>query len=106
MRPLREAVLKSSRRAAASAQQTDGVVGEHAVRAAAVGNDLDASRKGLDAGGELVDRDRIGARTVSRSELGKGPDVNDDHVTRDEPFRQLAAANLLEPVTVAEVRGG
>ena len=43
---------------------------------------------------------------MSRSELGKGPDVNDDHVTRDEPFRQLAAANLLEPVTVAEVRGG
>ena len=40
--PFREAVLEPSRWAATSAQQADGVVGEHAVRAPAIGDDLDA----------------------------------------------------------------
>ena len=40
------------------------------------------------------------------SELGGGSDVDDDDIACGEPLRQLAAADLLEPVTVAEVRGG
>ena len=83
--------------AAAAAQESDGVVGEDAVRAAAVGDDLDVGGEVLDVGGEPVDRDRTGAGDVSCGVLGLGAHVDDDDVTGGEPFGELLTADLFEP---------
>ena len=104
--PFREAVLETACRAAAAAQETDGVVGEDAVRAAAVGDDLEVRGEVLDVAGELVDRDRAGAGDVPGCVLGLGAHVDHDDVTGGEPFGELVAADLFEPVAVAEVGGG
>ena len=101
--PFGVAVLEPSRSASAAAQESYGVVGEHAVRAPAVGDDLDVGGQFADAGGEAVDRDRSGAGDVTGGVLGGGAYVDDDDVTGGDALGQLGAADLLERAAIAEV---
>ena len=103
--PFRVAVFEASRRASASAQKSNCVVGEHAVRAPAVGDDLDPGGKVPDVVGEFVDRDRSGSGDVAGGELGGGSDVDDDDVAGADSFDEFGLTDLLEPATVAQVGG-
>jgi len=50
-------------------QETDGIVGEHAVRTTAVGDHIDAGRESTELPGEPIDgnRDRAAARSLMAS---------------------------------------
>ncbi len=94
------------RTSTAAAQQSHGVVGHHAIRATAVGDDVDITGNRLQAIGELIDRDRTGTGDVAGRVLGGRADVEHDHVTRRDPLRELGLADLLQPGAVTEVGGG
>lgn len=55
---------------------------------------------------EGVDRNRSGARDVTGSELGGGPDVEDDDSAGDEALCQLSGVDLLDRLGIAEVPAG
>src|SRR5690606_21576951 len=63
--PLEHAVLETERVDALAAQEAYGVVGEHAVGAAAVGDDLSLLTQLVDGGRELVEGEVAGAGDVA-----------------------------------------
>ena len=84
-------------------QETNRVVRVHAVRAAAVRNDLTTARKGTGEIGELVERDRTGARDMAGGVLVDRTNVEDHDAPLLEPRGQLGGGDRLNPVAVAEV---
>ncbi len=105
MSPFGEAVLEAAGASLVASEESDGVVGEHAVWAAAVGDDVDVGGESLDARGEVVDRDGDRASDVSGLVLGCGTDVDNDHLAVSEPFREFVPPDLVELCSVAEVGG-
>jgi hypothetical protein len=82
-------------------------VGEGAVGAAAVGDDLTVARQLGQPPPQLRDRDRDRPGQVAGGVLGGGPHVQDDQaVTVPEPARQLLAGDRLQLVAPAQVGGG
>ena len=101
--PFREPVLQTSSVAPPSAQESDGVVGEHAVRASAVGDDFDIGRQPTDAFGRVDRSGRAGATNVSRRIFGFGANVDDDQGAVVEASGELVSADLFEAAAVPEI---
>ena len=99
----------SSRRAAEAllAQQGHGLVGEGAVGAAAVGDDLPVSGQLGQPPPQLADRDGDRPGQVPGGILGGGPHIQHHQVVAVlEPAGQLLAGDWLQLVAAAEVGGG
>ena len=103
--PFGESVFETSCRTTASAKQPDRVIGIHAVRAAAVRNDLDACGQRLDVGVELVDRDRPCPGDVAGRELGGWPHIDDHDFARRDPFDELFSTDLFESAPIPQIGG-
>ena len=95
MTPFRIAVHQPAGSAAATTQQANCVIGEHAVGTAAVRDHFDVGRKGAEFPSEAVDRDGSRSGDVPGRVLGRGADVEHDHVTDHDAFRQFRAAHLV-----------
>ena len=78
--PLEDPVGGAAGAAAVGGEQSDGVVREHAVLAAAVGDDLAVGREFGDPVGEFLDWDVDRAGQVPAGVFGRGADVEDDDV--------------------------
>src|SRR5581483_3899854 len=70
--PFGESVFEAAGLVTTAAEQSNGVVGVDAVRAAAVGDHLDVLGQRTKVLVELVDRHRTGAGDVTGGELGRG----------------------------------
>jgi hypothetical protein len=90
-------------------EMADGVVGEHAVGAAAVGDDVFVFGN---SGEELVEPvqsigwDGDGSGEVAGGVFDFGSDVDEDQVTAAESILELVTADDFEIVTVAEIGAG
>lgn len=105
MPPLWKAVLEAPGGASPAAHEADGFVGEHAIRTAAVGDDLDPSRQVAELAGETLGRDRTGSGDVARRVLGRRSDVDHDDVAGNESGGQFVPAHFVELVPMPEVGG-
>lgn len=89
-----------------SPEESNGIVGVHAVRATAVGDHLAGLRKASNGVLEGVDRNRSCTRDVTGSELGGGPDVEEDDSASDEALGQLSGVDLHDRLGIAEIPAG
>jgi hypothetical protein len=103
---IREAVLEATSRASRSAQEAHGVVSEHAIGAAAVGDDLDVVGQVAQFTGEALGRSRAGSGDVPGCVLRWRTYIDHDDVAGGDPGGQLDAAHLVQLIAVAEVGGG
>src|ERR1051325_7872979 len=90
--PFGEPTVEAQRLPPARPQGLDRLVSEHAVRPAAVSDDLLAARQLAEAALDLVVRDRDRPGDVPRLVLRPGPDVYDDDLGGADARRQLVEA--------------
>src|SRR5918992_1334616 len=105
--PFGEPVLQPPSREARLPQDGDGLVGEGAVGAAAVGDDLPVTGQLGQPPAQLADRDRDRFGEVPGGVLGGGAHVQDDQaVAVPQPAGQLPAGGRVQRPTVSQGGGG
>jgi len=85
-------------------QETDGIVGEHAVRTTAVGDHIDAGRESTELPGEPIDGNRDRAGDVACGVLGRRADVDQVQIPIGQTAGDLLTVDLLERSAIAEIR--
>src|SRR6266849_9392510 len=102
--PLRQPIFKPSGPKAGLLQNTDRLMGERAVRAAAVRHDLFVAGQFTESPPEFSKRDRDRRRQVAGSKFLRWPDVQYDQVfTALQARKQFCSCDWLETVPGAEV---
>ena len=104
--PFGEAVLESPGVTPTTSTELDCFVSEHAVRPAAVGDDIDIFGQAAQPSSELFDRDRDRSGDMPGGILGVGSNVDNDHLAVGDTSDEVVAADLFQVVTVAEVDVG
>jgi hypothetical protein len=105
--PLRQPVFKPSGTKAGLLQDTDRLMGERTVRAAAVGHDFFVAGQFAESSAEFRKRDRDRRRQVACRKFLGWPDVQHDQVfTPLQPTKQFRARDRLKTVPGAEVSVG
>src|SRR5207247_6304565 len=104
--PFGEPVLEADRSISPSPEGSNCVIGEDAVRAAAVRDDLTLLRYILQPSRQLPDRDGASSGDVPRRVLGGGANVQHDHVLPTQPLEQLVLGHWFEAVRLPQVTEG
>jgi uncharacterized protein DUF5655/uncharacterized protein DUF4287 len=104
--PFGHPAVQPSCGAAAGAQLADGVVGEHAVRAAAVGGDLGSGGQLGKPLAELGDRDGYGARDVPGSVFGCRSHIEDGDLACACAAEEFVSGDLLDVLPQVGAAGG
>src|SRR6185503_14538210 len=89
--PLRKAVFQSSNVEATSAKRRNRFVGEDAVRATAIGNDLQRGIELAESSFQLAQRDVHRARQMPQCEFIRRPNIEDGYRARARLFQKLLA---------------
>src|SRR5205085_10894968 len=104
--PLGKSVNQSSSPKALPVEFAHRVVRVHAVRAAAVGDDVGVLGQRSQLAAQLAERHRTGAGDVPSAVLGRGANVEHQHLAPLQAFGELVAVDDLNTVAVAQVGVG